>query len=296
MLLGVGVCAVSLARLHEQQTIEWSRAPGVIAIGLAGVGCALAAMSFAWSRYLRALSGPGLSFPQSLHQVAMMLVGKYVPIMIGGVLARVSDNAGRVGPGVVVLATLAEQLGAVLAALAIGAIAYALALIPSILPLLVATQLLGYRMIPIIVQRLMEWLSLLLRKRFRSIPASLPVLRPSDLRAAIALQFVQWLGLGVFVAATAVLVMPGVSSVTLLVICGAYATAVVVGIAVVVLPGGLGVREAAFVGLSASALAPQDALQLALALRIAMSGFDVFAFLVNLSIRVICAKRRLPRQ
>jgi uncharacterized membrane protein YbhN (UPF0104 family) len=64
---------------------------------------------------------------------------------------------------------------------------------------------------------------------------------------------------------------------TLLVVSGAYALAVVAGIAVVFLPGGIGVREAVFVGLASSRLDTPTALQLALALRIAMSVFDLIA-------------------
>ena len=277
LIAGLAFCIVSLVRLQRLHPLHGSpTAATATAFALLAVG-ALAAMSVAWQRYVFAFFAVRLSLRHAAYQSCLMLVAKYVPVMIAGFVARITAYGAYASASRVVFATLTELMGAIAAATFVGLACLAMALAPLALAAVIAVAGGALVVAPALITR-----ALSIASRFRRASASAQVLsfeRPARraLREAAAAQVVQWVLLAGFVAVSVTLVAPELGGATLLVVSGAYALAVVAGIAVVFVPGGIGVREAVFVGIASSRLDAAQALQLALALRIAMSVFDLIA-------------------
>jgi len=119
------------------------------------------------------------------------------------------------------------------------------------------------------------------------IPAGHP--NPRLVRQALAFQLLQMIAMAGFIGASIMLVAPDIAFAAVAAVTGAYLVSVVIGIAVVFLPGGIGVREAAFVWLAATQIDSREALQLALALRIAMSALDLVSGAICLAVRLSVA-------
>src|SRR3954465_10064930 len=90
---GLAFCVVALARLQRQYPLHWSfSGTGVLEATVCAV-LALAATALAWRRYMKAFVDADLSFRDALYQIGVMQIGKYVPVVIGGFVARVSANS-----------------------------------------------------------------------------------------------------------------------------------------------------------------------------------------------------------
>ncbi|HEX5122732.1 MAG TPA: lysylphosphatidylglycerol synthase domain-containing protein [Rhodanobacteraceae bacterium] len=276
-LAGFVLCIVALGKLGFRQDLANFAHAGIVATLFATALAALIASAFSWRNYLLALSGHRLAFGAAFYQVALVLTGKYVPIILGGVFARVAANAGRVRPASVVGATLLEQCGALAAATWVGAACIAGAYVPvagiALLVLAFAAALIA----PACAKPVLA-IILWLRARFRREPAIAGEV--SDRRAAsrawIA-QVVQWVVLSLFVGTVLHAMRPDLPSADLLKLCGAYGVAVVVGIAAFMFPGGLGPREATFIWIAGHVVDYDVALAMASALRVAMTGIDLLA-------------------
>jgi uncharacterized membrane protein YbhN (UPF0104 family) len=291
-IAGLAFCVVSLIRTQAEHPVVLSvTAPAAIAF-LAFAIAALGARAGAWRRYVRAFIGTEPGLADAAYQSWLMLVAKYVPIMIAGFVARVASYAAHAPAHRVVLATLTELMGAVGAATLIGLGCLAIFRFPLGTPAIVAAALVGAWLVPRV---LIQLLDLVARWRHlgpvRSVFA-IGLENQRELRAAFAMQLLQWLALGGFVATSAHVVAPALAAPVLLAICGAYALAVVLGIAIVFLPGGIGAREAAFVWLASAFVDTPEALRLAMALRVAMSLLDLIAGAGCLLLRLSPALRK----
>jgi hypothetical protein len=276
-LVGFVFCIVALGKLGFRQDLANFAHIGIIAMLLATAVSALIASALSWRYYLLALAGYRLAFGAAFYQVALVLIGKYVPIILGGVFARVAANAGRVRPASVVGATLLEQCGALAAATWIGAACIAYAYMPlaglALLVLAFAAALIAPAAATPVLATIL-WL----RARFRHEPALEGAV--TDRRAAsrgwIA-QVAQWIALSLFVGSVLHAMRPDIPNADLLMLCGAYGLAVVVGIAAFMFPGGLGPREATFIWIAGHVVEYDVALAMASALRLAMTGIDLLA-------------------
>ncbi len=276
-LAGFVLCIVALRRLGSAQDLANFAHAGIVAILLAAAVAALAASALSWRYYLVALSGRRLAFGAAFYQVALVLTGKYVPIILGGVFARVAANAGRVAPASVVAATLLEQCGALAAATFIGVACIGYAYWPPIGLALLALAFGVATIAPAVASPLLATI-LWLRSRFRRDPAienDVPDRRATSL--AWLAQVAQWIALSVFVGTVLHAMQPDLSNANLLNLCGAYGIAVVVGIAAFMFPGGFGPREATFVWIAGHIVDYDVALAMASALRVAMTGIDLLA-------------------
>ena len=247
---------------------------------------ALAATAFAWQRYMKAFLDTRLSLPDAVYQICVMQIGKYVPIMIGGFLARISANTRHLSAERIVVATTVEQIGAMGAALVIGADCYVLVRMPAAAPFAIAGSVLVAWFAPS-----MFAIALRLFARLRSPLSSTSYAQarepgPAMLRQALGFQLVQMMAMAGFLGIVIAQVFPEMPLGSGVLVTGSYLISVVVGIAVVFLPGGIGAREAAFIWLASAQITAGSALQLALALRIAMSVLDLAA-------GAICAGARL---
>jgi hypothetical protein len=276
MLAGLALCFFALWKSGVAQYRDFLRADLIASLGVAGCA-ALVASALSWQNYLFALSQRRLSFPEAFYQVGLVLVGKYVPIILGGVLARVGANASRTAASNVIAATILEQCGALVAASFVGAacIAYTFAWPLGIAILLCA--LLATVIVPFITGptlKLMLWL----RSRVRRQSAfEIALLDRHSTRVGWLMQIAQWLALSVFVALVLHAIRPAMAPLDILYLCGAYGIAVVVGIAAFMFPGGIGAREAAFVWIASHVVGYDTGLVMATALRVAMTGIDLLA-------------------
>jgi hypothetical protein len=277
MRAGFVLCVVALTRLGFRQDLANFAHGRILATLLVMAIAALVASALSWRQYLLALSGERLAFGAAFSQVAIVLTGKYVPIILGGVFARIAANAGRVPPANVVGATLLEQCGALAAATWVGAACIACAYS---LPVGLALLVLAFAaaaVAPSLARPVLASI-LWLRSRFRREPAiegTSPDRRPTSL--AWISQIAQWIALSVFVGTILHTMQPELSSADLLKLCGAYGIAVVVGIAAFMFPGGFGPREATFIWIAGHVVEYDVALAMASLLRIAMTGIDLLA-------------------
>jgi hypothetical protein len=94
MLAGLAFCVATLyeAGLEQYRNLLQPALIGGLALATAVI---LVASTIAWREYFRAVSACALGFADAFYQLGIVLIGKYVPIILGGVLARVGANASR---------------------------------------------------------------------------------------------------------------------------------------------------------------------------------------------------------
>jgi len=226
---------------------------------------------FAWRQYLRAYMGQDPGWRAAMRQVGLLLVGKYVPGGVFGFLARMYDQP-NVPRQRLFWAGLAEQAVGVSMPVALGGVLYMAATEVSLawlwlIALLPLLALLGVWSL----HRCAGWLPWL---RKHAVASGMPVW-PRFLLAAVAqvAQLLAWVSL-VFVLVHDLYGMDGFSA---LGVAGAFLLAVAAGMVMVLAPGGIGVREAALVGLASHWLGTAQAIFMAALLRILSSLLDVFA-------------------
>lgn len=236
---------------------------------LLAAGWLFAVMS--WRQYLQAYTQHDPGWRVAMRQVGLLLVGKYVPGGVFGFLARMYDEPGA--PRLRLFwAGLAEQVVALAMPLALGGLLYLTAsqrnlgwlCLIVLLPLL---GLVGVGLLHRLAVRL-PWLS--------SRIASAEVPDGWMLLAAIVVQLVQQL---VWVALVAILVRElfGLDIYAALGVAGAFWWGVVLGMMVVFVPSGIGVREAALIGLASIWLDTTQAVLISASLRLLSTMLDAGA-------------------
>lgn len=287
LVLGVALCAAGLERLVAREAIalEWRALPLAAAV-LAALATLLLG-GCAWRALLRAASREVLGVREAIAQVGLLLIGKYVPGGITGVLARVAANAGRVPARAVLLATLLEQVGAVvIGAIVVGELlawrfgGVGLALL-SLVSGFGGAVLLGPALLRALAARsrhAREWL-----QRAAEVDRA-------ALATGLAFQLGQWLALMALVVAIAAMALPGLDAARAERLAEGYAIAMLAGILALVFPGGIGPREATFAWCTAGVLGAEPALAIALAMRMATTATDLLGGLLYLGYRV-----RTPR-
>jgi uncharacterized membrane protein YbhN (UPF0104 family) len=290
LIAGLGFCVFALQRLQRDYPMHGSFSAGGMLLAACCAIVALCATAFAWQRYMKAFLGERLPPLEAMYQICVMQIGKYVPVMIGGFLARISANAGSFSTRRIVIATTVEQIGAMGSALVIGIDCYVVVRWPVLAPVAILASLSIVWFTPSLLA-IISMLYVRLRGAFgmKSVAAAGSP-DSGALRTALVFQYVQMLVMVVFVCTVILQVFPDLSLRSSALMAGAYLISIVAGIAVVFLPGGMGVREAVFVGLASGEIATAEALQLALALRIAMSLLDLAAGATSVALRVASAK------
>ena len=274
---GLVLCVVSLWRLQREHPLQWSASPPAILFFVGIAIAVLATMAYAWQRYVIAFFGVRLPLRHAGFQTCMMMVAKYVPILIAGFVTRVSAYAPYGSAKRIVFATLTELTSAMAAAVVVGLACFALVFEPIALPFVAGVALVAVWFAPPLIAWALRTLAALRRTSIAPAELSADPATRRSLREAPAAQLLQNILIAAFVAIAVSFVASDLDAAALVAIAGAYLLAIVAGIAVVFLPGGIGAREAAFVWLASMKLDAAEALQLALALRIAMSVLDLVA-------------------
>ena len=276
MLAGLVFCVVTLSKvgLEQYRNLLQPALLGCLALATAAV---LIASTLAWREYFRAVSACRLTFADAFYQIAIVLIGKYVPIILGGVLARVGANVSRTSASTVIAATILEQCGGLAtgAAVAVGFLAWwaspaagvAVALVAVAMAAIaphVAGPAIGF------MHRLRMWIR-------RGDDVHVASIEPGPVRAAWLAQLSEWISLTVFAALIVLGLRPDIETSQIVFLIGAFLLAVVFGTAAFMFPGGIGAREAAFVWMAGRVVGYDTALVMATSLRIAMTGIDLVA-------------------
>lgn len=271
--LGLLLCGYALWRTRELAAEAFSRMYAsswawVALLLLLGWGLAAAS----WRRYLHAYTGQLPGWGMAVRQLGLLLVGKYVPGGVFGFLARMYDqtNAPRKQ---LFWAGLSEQAVGVGMPLALGGALYLAASRHNVawLALILFLPLLAIAGIRLL-HRLAAYLPWL----------RLHVLPPPPWRRLLPATLLQVTQLLAWVALVAMLSrqLHGLDGLASLGIAGAFLLAVAAGMIVMVVPGGIGVRETTLIGLSSHWLGISQAIFLTAFLRLLSSLLDVFAGLL----------------
>jgi len=276
MALGLAFCVYTLLGADVEQYRNLLSPKQIVMLIIVTLG-ALATSTLAWRYYFEALSTIRLPIGEAFYQLGIVLVGKYVPIILGGVLARVGANASRTSASNVIAATLLEQCGAIASAGCVGIACIAFATYAPLGVAIAITALAATAFVPAVARpavSAMHWLRAKIRRR-DDFEATLVGRRP--VRLAWLAQLAQWIVLSLLAALVIRGLRPDVEPLQTLFVVGAFALAVVVGIAAFVFPGGIGAREAAFVWMVGHVVGYDTALIMATTLRIATTGIDLVA-------------------
>ena len=229
----------------------------------------------AWHQYLSAYVGSKPSLTPAVRQVGLLLVGKYVPGGVFGFLARLHDGPASTRHRLF-WAGLVEQANGVGLTCLVGAVLYASActqqfLLLGLLPLLPALAL------------AVTWLLHNTRLPWQWLQDHGPTQHPPRLKyvaAAVATQLIQilaWAGLIIWVAGT----FSHADTSVWIGLAGAFLLAIGAGMLALFVPSGVGVREAAFIALTAPWELGEQALIIAAMMRVVSTMIDVLAGLIG---------------
>ena len=276
--IGLVLCTLAAARYwRESRSVLQVDASEVAWLVGSLIGIwALAIAS--WQQVMRFYGGERIRLVDAARHLALLLLGKYLPGGIWGFAARLADTATHRPLLHMVAAGIAEQwLGlASLSLLSIAGIAAAetkeiswLLIAFLVPPIAIGTLVLVQACVRRFSQVLPEKL-----QQFKALPATLARRRPlwgaavlSTLQQALTLALVAGVAFSIF----------SLDVPFALGVAGTYGLAVVAGILVVFMPGGILVREGVFVALSSHWLRPDQAIAFAAALRLVFTASDLFA-------------------
>ena len=290
MVAGVLLCVVALQHMVAGQEFSWHFTPDLFVVALIGAFGALYGSSYAWKEFVFALSAHRLSFAQAFHQVGILLVGKYIPGMIGGIVARVMANSGRISANAVVEATLLEQCGSMAAVTLVGSACLAGAWNITAGLSIFLLGLVAAGVAPTVAEPLLQLMFWVRARFWNTEQLTVTDADKAGLRRAWLAQVALHVCIALYVAVVIRALLPYMPLRDILELTGAYGISLMIGVLAFIAPGGIGVREGCFVVLSAHVVGYEQALVIALALRLAMTSIDLLAGLgigVNWIIHVI---------
>lgn len=288
---GVIACLVVLAGMLRSDAIDVEFDPGAIASILLANLLAVCFNFLAWRRLVFVATGFRVSFVSGIHGQALLMVGKYVPGKVFGITGRALTLGGGVTARSAITLVLVEQFYLV-TGLCVVALTLWLSFVSSTsgwmaLPVLLlfvgwAPRLAGALLAPFAGR--LAWVmpdSALLARI--AVPDSFR-LQALAVVSAASVSFVVW-----WVPDLLGMPLNGLERVRLV---AAYAIAVVAGMAAVVLPGGIGVREGAFVLFAGPVVGGEAAVAMSAILRIITVGVDLVMGILAVVIRGVVAEGR----
>ena len=283
LLVGIALCAVTL--YHGISVggvaIEYSARP-VMGILLSAT---LAVVSACWLWQLIVFTGAGVSigWRQSLVGLSALLIGKYIPGKVFGLIGRVATITPLVGVRRASVFAIVEQAAVVLGLTLIGAMAWAHSK-----SLAFYWMFIGVAIIAVVVVPRAVGLAMLGRTtRWPRVQALLEVLiRFSPLRNLRLLVCALLAVLGTVMTSVFVpeLLGVGLSEGGGYWFVFAYSVAIIAGMVAVFMPAGIGAREAVFVALAQPVMTFEQAAAVAAALRLVNVTVDAAVGLVGLAL------------
>jgi hypothetical protein len=247
-------------------------------------------LSIAWQQTVFRIFNKSLNLANCFVQLTMIMVGKYIPGKVWGMLARgmhLKSTGLEYADSLV--ATYVEQILFVHTGITLGSLAWYLVTGSELWALLGIVSILGILLVPALNTRLFSvgtriakrWLS----DRIR-LPDTPPALSLADYVKLYLLYTLHWLADLAIPSAVFLIVSPQWPTTDLLLLlAGANAFGIIIGFFAVFAPGGIGVREGVIVGLMLSYMPLQDATLFVLAYRLWLVIADLFSLSVAFVIR-----------
>jgi len=274
LLIGVILCILLLLELTRSNRIHFHASFGSwIVIFLMYSGTVFVNLHL-WRLLVKETSAISVSMRESLLGLSALMIGKYVPGKVVGLVGRASTLSKRMpGPQAAVLAILEQSyLLAALALFSVVAASYLfnLGVLLFLLPLLTLSFFGG--------QRSLAWL--LSKERFQQI------LRVREYRSFLIpspMSTFKILALAIISTSSTIVVAciaPNVIGLefdisTRFALAASYGIAFLTGMLSMIIPGGIGVREGVFFALANQWVGTENALALAALLRLINVGADL---------------------
>lgn len=231
---------------------------------------------FFWRSLVARFSAHTITLPQSIAQLSLLSIGKYLPGKVWGMVAR-GAHLTRLGVSAsaegVVAATIYEQLVILHSALILSGTSLSVLFLDATLALalssaLLASAFLGPRLLPLAL-RLYRHVSRRVSSANSAGPSPpMPTVNPLAYNTHILGYSAIWLLNGLVLAALYVAFFSPLSDVrTLALIVSANTVSITAGFLALFAPGGVGVREAVASGILVAAMPWDDAILLSILFR-----------------------------
>ena len=273
VFVGLVYAALTLAGLYAEQNISDDIArlnlPLILALSIA----LFLTSAVAWRKCLLLFEDQHLSLRGALSHIGFMLVAKYTPGKVWGIVARAATaDRYSIRADSIVRASLLEVLISSVCATLLGAVLYAsqygyqVATLTAVLALVTLA----------IVNRVITGVNM--SPLFKKYLARLATIRQAGNRDLLLMEFLftfQWLFIGVVVALIAIATAGPFTAGEVAAVAGAAMLSVVAGFIAVFATGGIGVREGSLVLLLAPVMPLASAIEIALFLRLWTSAYDL---------------------
>ena len=247
-------------------------------------------LSIAWQQTILRIFNTPLNLADSFTQLSMVMVGKYIPGKVWGMLARgMQLKTTGLEYAESLVATYIEQILFVHTGITLGSLAWYMVTGSELWALLGIVSILGIPLVPALNARLFStgnrivkrWLADMVR-----LPDSPPALSMADYVRLYLLYTLHWLADLAIPSAVFLVVSPQWPTTDLwLLLAGANAFGIIIGFFAFFAPGGIGVREGVVVGMMLAYMPLQDATLFVLAYRLWLVAADMFSLGVVFVIR-----------
>lgn len=274
--LGLGLCIAAIWKLSDNlATVLVQVGLGTLAAWFALLVVIWASHVLAWQANIAAFFNRHLTWRSAAKQTGMLQVGKYVPGGVFGFLARISEGKEGESRWRHAFAGIYEQIGGLATTLMAGLVFLTAATSGPWILLSLATV--PFALVPIMGISI-NALGLTARFMPAGLVDELTRAAPDKIHAlryfCFALVAVSgWMVLVAWIAAVA-FSQPLQSSIGL---AGTFGISVSAGLLAVFVPGGIGVREAAFISLATWWLPLPEAIAMAAVLRVVTVVFDLLS-------------------
>jgi hypothetical protein len=280
----VGVCAAILMATHltEDKQFELKNVSYPLLVGLIfSQAVALCIAVTTWETALRMLCGLRTGFSTAFVHVAFVLIGKYVPGKIWGLVGR-HYLLKRIGGNDLELlrAAMIEQFLLIHSGLTVGSLALGFALLIPAPALLVGLIILGAVLLSPPVFAIVMRFTMMLASSIPAIKRRLAhsgdlTLSNCQYMTLISLHCLSWITIGSIVCLIALFLEIELTLQQHLIVGGAFVLAVNAGFFLLLAPGGIGVREGVFIALVAPTLGAEAAIIIAVTHRLFITLYDI---------------------
>ena len=233
-----------------------------------------------WRQNLQLTVGQSISFSVAVRHTAMLLVGKYFPGKVWGVVARERDAANQgIATGAVYAASYLEQLLTAHSGLLLGIWVLLSSRASGFLEMsLMVLSVLSVFVLPRLHDQFLEWLKAYSGRKWQGLSNLLAHFNIATSTYLVLFLgcLLQWVALGAILVAVEVFITGSWPAIPLLILLvGVNAIAMLAGFAALFAPGGIGVREGVMVALLTPTLGLAEATVLSVTMRIVMVCADL---------------------
>ena len=279
LLIGILLCLFFLVKLFRSGSIviELSIYPLVAIAVLYILSICLSVLL--WRLLLYTQTGHTISRSAALAGTAALMIGKYIPGKVLGLVGRISTVSRKIDSKAAVSAAVIEQAYLLTSLLLLSILALISMTENYLLPLLLAMLVLAIMYFP---RTLGKQLSNLRRATFKPYGDALMKLTPQISLELFAYALLAVVGIIATAWFAVDLIGLDPTPTERLGLAGAYALGITAGMLVVIIPGGIGVRETSFILLAEGLIGHEQAIALAALLRLINVLADLLTGIIGL--------------